>query len=93
MKCPMDHKLYFEDLQILGKKEIQELIIWRNKIRSKLFKKEKKEQDEEDQENAEKENEEKEKENKKTYKEKKKEEMDEELNEFDELVTLSPLIE
>merc|ERR1712032_716855 len=81
MRCPMDYKLYFEDLQILGKKEIQELIIWRNKIRSKLFKKEKKEGDgdKEDDENENKENEE----NKKTYKEKKFEEMDEEMNEFE----------
>jgi len=38
MKCPIDYKLYFEDILILGKKEIQELIIWRNKIRSKVFK-------------------------------------------------------
>lgn len=41
MKPPMDYDLYFEDIQLLGKKEIQQLIIWRNKIRSKLFKKEK----------------------------------------------------
>lgn len=42
-KCPVDHNLYFDDLQILGKKEVQELIIWRNKIRSKLMKEEKNE--------------------------------------------------
>lgn len=52
MKCPIDYKLYFEDILILGKKEIQELIIWRNKIRSKLFKaaKEEKEDEKEDKE-------------------------------------------
>ena len=38
MKCPIDYNLYFEDILSLGKKEVQELIIWRNKIRSKLFK-------------------------------------------------------
>ena len=62
----MDHKLYFENLQILGKKEIHEQIIWRNKIRSKLFKKEKKTEEEEGQEEIETQNEE----NKKTYMEK-----------------------
>merc|ERR1711957_837457 len=77
MKCPMDHKLYFEDIQILGKKEIQELIIWRNKIRSRLFKK--KAEDKADGEDDEK----KEVEDTKTYQEKKIEEMDEEMTEFE----------
>ena len=35
-KIPKDYKLYFDDLQVLGKKEMEELIIWRNKIRTKL---------------------------------------------------------
>jgi AdoMet-dependent rRNA methyltransferase SPB1 len=43
MKCPVDYELYFEDIQLLGKKEVQSLIIWRNKIRSKIFKKTKEE--------------------------------------------------
>ena len=33
---PKDYLLYFDDLQVLGKKEMEELIIWRNKIRTKL---------------------------------------------------------
>jgi AdoMet-dependent rRNA methyltransferase SPB1 len=33
---PKDYELYFDDLQVLGKKEMEELIIWRNKIRTKL---------------------------------------------------------
>ncbi len=76
MKCPMDHKLYFEDLQTLGKKEIQELIIWRNKIRAKVFKKEKAER-------AQAEGEVEVKEVEINYKDKKLEEIDEELNEFE----------
>jgi AdoMet-dependent rRNA methyltransferase SPB1 len=68
-KPPMDYELYFEDLQLLGKKEVQQLIIWRNKIRSKVFKREKapgvaEEPQEED------------------YEEKKLEEIDQELNQF-----------
>jgi AdoMet-dependent rRNA methyltransferase SPB1 len=43
MKCPVDYELYFEDIQLLGKKEVQSLIIWRNKLRSKVFKKTKEE--------------------------------------------------
>ena len=35
-KTPKDYQLYFDDLQVLGKKEMEELIIWRNKIRTKL---------------------------------------------------------
>ena len=35
-KNPKDYELYFDDLQVLGKKEMEELIIWRNKIRTKL---------------------------------------------------------
>ena len=35
-KKPKDYELYFDDLQVLGKKEMEELIIWRNKIRTKL---------------------------------------------------------
>ena len=35
-KMPKDYLLYFDDLQVLGKKEMEELIIWRNKIRTKL---------------------------------------------------------
>ena len=34
-KPPTEYEFYFEDLQLLGKKEIQELIIWRNRIRTK----------------------------------------------------------
>jgi AdoMet-dependent rRNA methyltransferase SPB1 len=34
-KAPSEYEFYFEDLQLLGKKEIQELIIWRNRIRTK----------------------------------------------------------
>jgi AdoMet-dependent rRNA methyltransferase SPB1 len=34
-KPPKEYELYFKDLQLLGKKEVQELIIWRNKIRVK----------------------------------------------------------
>ena len=78
MKCPLDYKLYFDDILILGKKEIQELIIWRNKIKAKLNKKEKVKEQEIDGEfelNEEKDN--------KTYKDKKLEEIDEELNEFE----------
>ncbi len=35
-KLPKEYALYFDDLQVLGKKEMEELIIWRNKIRTKL---------------------------------------------------------
>jgi len=35
-KNPKDYELYFDDLQVLGKKEMEELIVWRNKIRTKL---------------------------------------------------------
>ena len=35
-KMPKDYQLYFDDLQVLGKKEMEEFIIWRNKIRTKL---------------------------------------------------------
>jgi AdoMet-dependent rRNA methyltransferase SPB1 len=69
MKCPIDYKLYFEDIQILGKKEVQELIIWRNKIRSKIFKTVKEE----------KEDQEEEKEEEVNYEEKKMEEINTEL--------------
>jgi len=69
MKCPLDYKLYFEDIQILGKKEIQELIIWRNKIRSKIFKILKDEKADEEVEEQEELN----------YEEKKMEEIDHEL--------------
>jgi AdoMet-dependent rRNA methyltransferase SPB1 len=70
MRPPFDYSLYFEDIQLLGKKEIQELIIWRNKIRSKVFKKEKKEVEET--EPVEEEN----------YEEKKLEELDVELKQI-----------
>ena len=33
---PKEYLLYFDDLQVLGKKEMEELVIWRNKIRTKL---------------------------------------------------------
>ena len=36
VKQPKEYKLYFDDLQVIGKKEMEELIIWRNKIRTKL---------------------------------------------------------
>ena len=35
-KQPPEYKLYFDDLQVLGKKEMEELVVWRNKIRTKL---------------------------------------------------------
>ena len=35
-KNPKDYELYFDDLQVLGKKVMEELIVWRNKIRTKL---------------------------------------------------------
>ena len=35
-KNPKDYELYFDDLQVLGKKEMEELIVWRNKIRTRL---------------------------------------------------------
>ena len=35
-KQPKEYELYFDDLQVLGKKEMEELVIWRNKIRTKL---------------------------------------------------------
>ena len=35
-KQPKEYELYFDDLQVLGKKEMEELVIWRNKIRAKL---------------------------------------------------------
>jgi AdoMet-dependent rRNA methyltransferase SPB1 len=72
MKCPIDYELYFEDLQLLGKKEVQELIIWRNKTRSKLFKKAPKtEEGEKDVPEPE------------DYEEKKMKEMDDELTKMD----------
>lgn len=80
MKCPMDYKLYFEDLQTLGKKEIQELIIWRNKIRAKTQKKDKADKADKAAEGGEAEGV---KEIELNYKEKKLEEIDEELNEFE----------
>ena len=67
IKTPIDYKLYFEDIQILGKKEVQQLIIWRNKIRGKLFKVEKVKEEEEEE----------------NYEEKKMEEIDEELDMID----------
>jgi len=80
MKSPIDYKLYFEDLQTLGKKEIQELIIWRNKIRSKLQKKEKTEKIAAEGSEI---NLDVDKELDLDYKMKKMEEIDEELNEFE----------
>ena len=46
VKVNFDYVLYFDDIQLLGKQEYKELIIWRNKIRSKLHfeKNEKKEE-------------------------------------------------
>ena len=35
-KHPKEYQLYFDDLQVLGKKEMEELVVWRNKIRTKL---------------------------------------------------------
>ena len=35
-KQPPEYKLYFDDIQVLGKKEMEELVVWRNKIRTKL---------------------------------------------------------
>ena len=35
-KNPKEYELYFDDLQVLGKKEMEELVVWRNKIRTKL---------------------------------------------------------
>jgi AdoMet-dependent rRNA methyltransferase SPB1 len=65
-----DYDLYFEDIQLLGKKEIQQLIIWRNKIRGKLFKIAKPKEDEEPVEEED-------------YEEKKMEELDEEIDAID----------
>ena len=48
MKSPVEYKLYFEDIKLLGKKEIQELIIWRNKIRAKSHVKPQKEEGKEE---------------------------------------------
>ena len=47
-KNPKDYELYFDDLQVLGRKEIEELIIWRNKIRTKLNISRKENKDKED---------------------------------------------
>lgn len=79
MKCPMDYKLYFEDLLILGKKEIQELIIWRNKIKAKVTKKDKAaEKAEADAEDIELNDEEKVADKLESYKERKLKELEEE---------------
>ncbi len=47
-KNPKDYELYFDDLQVLGRKEVEELIIWRNKIRTKLNISRKENKDKED---------------------------------------------
>ena len=47
-KKPKEYELYFDDLQVLGKKEMEELIIWRNKIRTKLNISRKENKDKED---------------------------------------------
>ena len=69
---PKDYELYFDDLQVLGKKEMEELIIWRNKIRTKLNLSRK--------ENIKEKEEEKEKENKEKDIN---EEMDEEIKKYE----------
>ena len=54
VKQPPEYKLYFDDLQVLGKKEMEELVVWRNKIRTKLKlnrKENMKEEDEKEKEN------------------------------------------
>ena len=47
VKPKFDYKMYFDDIQILGKQEFKELIVWRNKIRSKLHFDRKEKKDEE----------------------------------------------
>jgi len=50
-KKPDEYEISFTDLKVLGKKEIRDLIIWRQKIRSKLNKKNKADLTEEKKEN------------------------------------------
>jgi len=42
-KCPDEVDILMSDLKVLGKKEMRDLIIWRQKIRSKAFKEKKSE--------------------------------------------------
>ena len=37
VKTPIDYETYFKDLKLLGKKEVQEMIIWRNKIKMRIY--------------------------------------------------------
>ena len=46
VKTPIDYETYFKDLKLLGKKEVQELIIWRNKIKMRSHKHQDKEKEE-----------------------------------------------
>ena len=77
-KAPPEYKLYFDDLQVLGKKEMEELVIWRNKIRTKLnlSRKEHLKEDEKEKEKDDKEKEE-------DKKEKEIKEMDEEIMKYE----------
>ena len=45
-KCPEDYEIIMEDIKVLGKKEIRDLIIWRQKIRTKSFKEKKSDKEE-----------------------------------------------
>lgn len=45
VKTPIDYETYFKDLKLLGKKEVQELIIWRNKIKMRSHKHQDKEEE------------------------------------------------
>ena len=47
VKTPIDYETYFKDLKLLGKKEVQEMIIWRNKIKMRAHKHQDKEKEEE----------------------------------------------
>ena len=87
---PKEYLLYFDDLQVLGKKEMEELVNWRNKIRTKLNlsrkenKNEKKEDEkEEDLKEEDIKEEEKEEEKEKIKKEDINKEMDEEILKYE----------
>ena len=78
---PPEYSLYFDDIQVLGKKEMEELVVWRNKIRTKLKLSRKEHMKEEDEKEKE---DEKEGENEKDKKEKDiNEEMDAEISKYE----------
>lgn len=76
-----EYNIYFEDIQLLGKKEFGELVIWRTKIRNKLGLNRKKE----DKTKKAEEDEEKNKENEKDEKDEMIKEMDEEIEKIEKL--------